>query len=137
MIDAGKHTIFVVISLVVLIVTMISYYYMETAIHFLLAGFLFGLGYGILQPLFQSFVTGTAPAPKRGAANATYLLSYDIGIGIGSLIMGVFQENIGITKGMAVTAAAYIVGGLVYILYVDKYYSKLVHLSNTENVEHT
>jgi hypothetical protein len=52
---------------------------------------LFGLGYGILQPLFQSFVTGTAPAPKRGDANAIYLLTYDIGIG--SLIMGVFQEN--------------------------------------------
>jgi predicted MFS family arabinose efflux permease len=134
MIDAGKHTIFVVISLLVLIVTMISYYFMETAIHFLLAGFLFGLGYGILQPLFQSFVTGTAPAPKRGAANATYLLSYDIGIGIGSLIMGVFQENIGITTGMAVTAAAYIVGGLVYVLYVDNYYSKLALRLKTENL---
>jgi predicted MFS family arabinose efflux permease len=134
MIDAGKHTIFVVISLLVLIATMISYYFMETAIHFLLAGFLFGLGYGILQPLFQSFVTGTAPAPKRGAANATYLLSYDIGIGIGSLIMGVFQENIGITTGMAVTAAAYIVGGLIYVLYVDNYYSKLALCLKTENL---
>jgi predicted MFS family arabinose efflux permease len=134
MIDAGKHTIFVVISLVVLIGTMISYYFMETAIHFLLAGFLFGLGYGILQPLFQSFVTGTAPAPKRGAANATYLLSYDIGIGIGYLIMGVFQENIGITTGMAVTAAAYIVGGLIYVLYVDDYYSKLALHLRTEDL---
>jgi predicted MFS family arabinose efflux permease len=134
MIDAGKHTIFVVISLVVLIGTMISYYFMETAIHFLLAGFLFGLGYGILQPLFQSFVTGTAPAPKRGAANATYLLSYDIGIGIGSLIMGVFQENIGITTGMAVTAVAYVVGGIIYVVYVDNYYSKLVLRLKTENL---
>jgi predicted MFS family arabinose efflux permease len=134
MIDAGKHTIFVIISLLVLIVTMISYYFMETAIHFLLAGFLFGLGYGILQPLFQSFVTGTAPALKRGAANATYLLSYDIGIGIGSLIMGVFQENIGITAGMAVTAASYVVGGLIYILYVDNYYSKLALHLKEENL---
>jgi predicted MFS family arabinose efflux permease len=134
MIDAGRHTIFVVISLVVLIGTMISYYFMETAIHFLLAGFLFGLGYGILQPLFQSFVTGTAPTPKRGAANATYLLSYDIGIGIGSLIMGVFQENIGITTGMAVTAVAYVVGGIIYVVYVDNYYSKLVLRLKTENL---
>jgi predicted MFS family arabinose efflux permease len=35
MIDAGKHTIFVVISLLLLIGTMVSYYFMETAIHFL------------------------------------------------------------------------------------------------------
>lgn len=126
MIDAGKHRIFVVICLIILILTMVSYYFMTTAFHFLLAGFLFGLGYGILQPLFQSFVTGTAPAPKRGAANSTYLLSYDIGIGIGSLVMGLFQDNIGISSGLALSAVAYIAGGLIYTLYVDKYYSKLV-----------
>lgn len=134
MIDAGKHAVFVVISLIILILTMASYYFLETAFHFLLAGFLFGLGYGILQPLFQSFVTGTSPAPKRGAANATYLLSYDIGIGIGSLVMGFFQENIGITTGLALTAIAYIAGGLIYVLYVDNYYSKLALHLKTENL---
>ncbi|WP_243112228.1 MFS transporter [Anaerofustis stercorihominis] len=87
-IDNGKHKVLVYISLVILILTMVSYKFLNTGIHLLLAGFFFGLGYGILQPLFQSFVTGTTPAPKRGVANATYLLSYDIGIGIGSLLMG-------------------------------------------------
>jgi predicted MFS family arabinose efflux permease len=133
LIDAGRHAIFVAISLIVLIITMASYYFMETAFHFLFAGFLFGLGYGILQPLFQSFVTGTSPAPKRGAANATYLLSYDIGIGIGSLVMGIFQDSLGITAGMAVTAVCYIIGGLIYALYVDKYYAKLAMRLKTED----
>lgn len=64
MIDAGKHKILVVISLIVLLLTMGSYYFMQTAVHLLLAGFLLGLGYGVLQPLFQSFVTGTSPAPN-------------------------------------------------------------------------
>lgn len=127
MIDAGKHKILVVVSLIVLLFTMASYYFMATAFHLLAAGFLLGLGYGILQPLFQSFVTGTAPAPKRGAANATYLLSYDIGIGIGSFLMGVFQEGIGLATGFAITAVAYIVGGMIYALYVDRYYEKLAH----------
>ena len=66
MIDAGKHKVLVYISLVILILTMVSYKFLNTGIHLLLAGFFFGLGYGILQPLFQSFVTGTTPAPKRG-----------------------------------------------------------------------
>lgn len=127
MIDAGKHKILVITSLIILIFTMASYYFLETAPHLLIAGFLFGLGYGILQPLFQSFVTGTTPAPKRGAANATYLLSYDIGIGIGSFIMGLFQDSIGIGRGFACTAAAYIIGGIIYAVYVDKYYSKLTY----------
>lgn len=127
MIDAGKHKILVITSLIILIFTMASYYFLETALHLLIAGFLFGLGYGILQVLFQSFVTGTTPAPKRGAANATYLLSYDIGIGIGSFIMGLFQDSIGIGRGFACTAAAYIIGGIIYAVYVDKYYSKLTY----------
>ena len=126
MIDAGKHKVLVVISLIVLLATMGSYFFMKTSVHLLLAGFLLGLGYGILQPLFQSFVTGTTPAPKRGTANATYLLSYDIGIGIGSFVMGMFQESIGLSTGFAVTAAAYLIGGIIYAAYVDRYYSKLI-----------
>lgn len=126
MIDAGKHKILVVISLIVLLFTMGSYFFMETSVHLLLAGFLLGLGYGVLQPLFQSFVTGTAPGPKRGTANATYLLSYDIGIGIGSFVMGLFQESIGLSTGFALTAVSYIIGGIIYAAYVDKYYTKLI-----------
>ena len=70
-------------------------------------------------------MTGTTPAPKRGAANATYLLSYDIGIGIGSMLMGVFQGGIGLSTGFAVTALAYVVGGIIYLGYVEGYYKKL------------
>ena len=128
MIDSGKHRVLVYASLVVLILTMASYLFMTTGIHLLLAGFLFGLGYGILQPLFQSFVTGTTPAPQRGVANATYMLSYDIGIGIGSLLMGCLQESIGLPIGFALTTIAYVFGGIVYIVYVDRYYRRL-HIS--------
>ena len=123
MIDAGKHRILVYLSLVVLILTMISYFFLTSGLHLLAAGFFFGLGYGILQPLFQAFVTGTTPGPKRGVANATYMLSYDIGIG--SLLMGCLQETIGLPLGFALTAIAYVVGGIVYIAYVDRYYRKL------------
>lgn len=131
MIDAGKHRVLVFISIVILIITMASYVFLETGAHLLVAGFFFGLGYGVLQPLFQSFVTGTTPPAKRGVANATYLLSYDIGIGIGSLLMGFMQESIGLTNGFALTAIAYVVGFIVYVAFVDGYYNRLKN-SNEE-----
>lgn len=124
-IDAGKHRVLVCASLIILILTMISYVWMETGIHLLAAGFFFGLGYGILQPLFQSFVTGTTPVQNRGVANATYMLSYDIGIGLGSLLMGFMQESIGLSNGFALTVIAYVIGAVIYITYVDGYYSRL------------
>ncbi len=123
-IDSGKHRTLVYCSLLILIITMASYMMLETGVHMLIAGYFFGLGYGILQPLFQSFVTGTAPAEKRGVANSTYMLSYDIGIGIGSLLMGFMQEPIGLTNGFALTATAYIIGWVIYVCYVDGYYQK-------------
>ncbi len=121
----GKDNKIVCISLVILILTMISYIWLDTGIHLLAAGFFFGLGYGILQPLFQSFVTGTTPVQNRGGANATYMLSYDVGIGLGSLLMGFMQESVGLTRGFALTAIAYVAGAVVYIAYVDRYYGRL------------
>ncbi len=124
-IDAGEHKALVFASIVVLILTMLSFLFLETGLHLLIAGFFFGLGYGILQPLFQSFVTGTTPGPERGVANSTYMLSYDIGIGIGSLLMGFMQEPIGLTNGFAITAVFYVVGIIVFVCCVDGYYRKL------------
>lgn len=124
-IDAGKHRVLVCGSLVILILTMISYMWLSTGFHLLAAGFFFGIGYGILQPLFQSFVTGTTPVRNRGVANATYMLSYDVGIGLGSLLMGFMQESIGLSQGFALTSIAYVAGAIVYIVYVDGYYHRL------------
>ena len=124
-IDAGKHCVLVCGSLVILILTMISYMWLSTGFHLLAAGFFFGIGYGILQPLFQSFVTGTTPVRNRGVANATYMLSYDVGIGLGSLLMGFMQESIGLSQGFALTSIAYVAGAIVYIVYVDGYYHRL------------
>lgn len=129
-IDAGHHKVLVFVSLVILILTMASYLFMTTGVHLPVAGFFFGIGYGILQPLFQSFVTGTTPAPKRGVANATYMLSYDVGIGVGSLLMGCLQETIGLPVGFALTSVAYLIGGIVYLVYVDKYYCRLKAIAN-------
>lgn len=124
-IDAGRHRVLVYSSLAVLVLTMLSYLLLNSGVHLLAAGFFFGLGYGILQPLFQAFVTGTTPAPQRGVANATYMLSYDVGIGIGSLLMGFMQESIGLPLGFALTAIAYAISGVVYLSYVDGYYRRL------------
>lgn len=111
-------------SLVVLILTMASYLFLATGAHLLAAGFFSGVGYGILQPLFQAFVTGTTPPPQRGVANATYMLSYDVGIGLGSLLMGFLQQPVGLAAGFALTAVFYVVGGGLYLGWTDGYYSR-------------
>lgn len=78
-----------------------------------------------MQPLFQSFVTGTTPGRSCGVANSTYMLSYDIGIGIGSLVHGLPCRNPSAGRGFALTAIAYIIGIVVFEAFVDDHYRKL------------
>lgn len=130
-IDSGKHLFLVCASLIILIFTMISYINLDSSVHLLIAGFLFGVGYGILQPLFQAFVTGTTPREKRGVANSTYMLSYYIGIGIGALFMGCVQEGIGLEKGFAVSSVAFVIGGVVFLCCVNKYYKSQKQIFET------
>lgn len=58
---------------------------------------------------------------------AVHLLAagFFLGIGIGSLLMDMFQESIGLSAGFAITAVAYIIGGVIYAFYVDRYYARL------------
>jgi MFS family permease len=51
----------------------------------LLAGVLYGAGYGTTQPSLQALtVRGVAPS-RRGAANATFFFAYDLGLALGSV----------------------------------------------------
>ncbi|KAL6635789.1 MFS general substrate transporter [Neocallimastix californiae] len=125
LIDQGRHKMLVYTCLLILMITLVTYYKLSTITHFLISGVFLGGCYGILQPLFQSFVTSTSPPPKRGVANATYLLSYDIGIGIGVLLNGFFQEKIGLNKGFALNGIPVIIGCIIYGIYTEKYYCRL------------
>ena len=56
-----------------------------------------------MEPVSYTHLDVYKRQPKRGVANATYMLSYDIGIGIGSLLMGFLQETLGLPVGFALT----------------------------------
>ncbi len=103
-IDSGRYTAIVICSVVLLAATTVSFQFVYQPFYLLLLGFLLGIGNGVLQPLFQSMVAAITPSNKRGSANATYMLSYDIGISVGSIFIGQVQDSLGIGKGFAITA---------------------------------
>ena len=39
--------------------------------------------------------------------------------------MGFMQESIGLSVGFALTAIAYVIGGIIYVVHVDRYYRKM------------
>jgi MFS family permease len=48
----------------------------------------YGIGYGFLQPSLQAWTVKIVDPAQRGMANAAFLNSIDLGIGIGSMLLG-------------------------------------------------
>lgn len=60
----------------------------KSMIYFIAAAVLYGIGLGAVQPSLQTMVAFHAPSSRYGAANSTFLLSSDLGFGIGAMVWG-------------------------------------------------
>ena len=64
----------------------------------LLSGFLYGTGFGGAQTTMQSLSVMHAPVERFGAANATFYIGFDLGIGFGALFAGFLSDSLGFAK---------------------------------------
>lgn len=85
---------------------------------FYAAGLPYGVCMGISIPLNQSVAVRNTPQERWGAANAMYLLANDIGIGIASIVWGIFSDTIGFSATLvcciACIAASFVVAWITY-----------------------
>lgn len=72
-----------------------TYFGAQNEILFYAAGIPYGLCLGIANPLNQAVAVKNTPAERWGAANALFLLSNDIGIGVASAVWGVVNDLAG------------------------------------------
>jgi len=62
---------------------------------FLLSAVLYGAGYGTLQPSFQAWMITLVMPESRSMANSMFLNSLDLGIALGSLLLGAVAMQTG------------------------------------------
>ncbi len=62
---------------------------------FLLVGVVYGLGFGTVQPILNALVISFSPPERRGAANATFAVAMDLGIGLGAVTLGYLAQKMG------------------------------------------
>ncbi|MFC3884115.1 MFS transporter [Bacillus songklensis] len=90
----------------------------ETALVFLLSASLIGLGWGTLFPIFQTIAIQEAPPARRGLATATFLSIFDLGIGIGSFIVGLAGTKVGFSSLYFYSSFLVLIGiGVYYLLH--------------------
>lgn len=85
---------------------------------FMIAGFLLGLGSGVIFPTFQAMVNNLVPPQRRGAANSTLFSGLDLGIGLGMLITGYLAHSIGLPHTFLIFSVLNL-GALFYFRYIS------------------
>ncbi|MEH7306676.1 MFS transporter [Neobacillus drentensis] len=93
----------------------------NSAVSFLLSAGMIGLGWGTLFPTFQTIAIQDAAPRKRGLATATFLSIYDIGIALGSFVVGLAAAKMNYSS-LYFLCSFYVLIGIVlyYFLHARK-----------------
>jgi MFS family permease len=93
----------------------------SAAVTFLVSAGLIGLGWGTLFPTFQTIAIQDAAPRKRGLATATFLSIYDIGIALGSFLVGLMVAKMDYSSLYLLCSFYVLIGAvLYYFLHIRK-----------------
>ncbi|SEL74811.1 Predicted arabinose efflux permease, MFS family [Paenibacillus sp. cl141a] len=84
------------------------------------AAILYGIGFGSAQPALQAATLRIAPENRRGAANASFMTAFDLGIGLGAIVLGLVSERIGYAYLFTVTAVSVVVSLVIFAVFVRR-----------------
>jgi MFS family permease len=84
------------------------------ALTFLVSAGMIGLGWGTLFPTFQTIAIQNAEPRKRGLATATFLSIYDIGIALGSFLVGLIAANMDFSSLYLMCSFYILIGAVLY-----------------------
>lgn len=84
---------------------------------FYVSALVIGLGNGHIFPAMQNIFMGICTKAQRGTANSTFLVSWDIGMGIGTLLGGVVADAAGFSAAFLLAAVICVAGTLFFLLH--------------------
>lgn len=86
--DSRGHGIVLVPAAALLVVSLGLLSYAHSMPMLLASALLFGLGYGAIQPTVQAWMLGGAPRSSHGMINSLFYNSIDLGVAVGSMLLG-------------------------------------------------
>ncbi len=104
LIDGYGYLPVVVPSLIIGASSLVLIFFARTVAMFSLVAVLYGLGYGILMPAFNALAVRNSSPNRRGAANATFYIALDLGIGGGAIFLGLFSNCWGLASTFLISA---------------------------------
>lgn len=84
------------------------------------AAFLYGIGYGTVQPALQAWAVNKAPADRKGMASATFFSLFDLGVGLGAMFFGFIAKYFGYSSIYITAAFSVMISIILYIIFIKK-----------------
>lgn len=76
---------------------------------FLISAFLYGMGFGFVHPSLMALLVDRVTEKTRGSAMGTFTAAFDLGIGTGSIVLGIVLQFYGF-------GIMYLLGGAIVLL---------------------
>lgn len=92
----------------------------QTLTGFMLAAVCIGMGFGSVQPCLQTLAIQRAPKARIGHATSTFFTCYDIGIALGSLLLGMVIAQQGYSFAYLICAALTLLSLAFFTFFVNR-----------------
>ncbi|NMA69424.1 MAG: MFS transporter, partial [Desulfitobacterium sp.] len=119
--DRKGYAAAVLPGIIAVLVTMFLLYFANSLSAFLVAGFIYGIGFGATQPVLQAMAVRNVPPERRGSSNATFFVGFDLGIGVGSILWGIIAELVGFQTIYLLAMIPAVIGLFVFLKASKKY----------------
>lgn len=92
--------------------------YTNSPIDLIVSAILYGFSFGLIQPSLQAWTINRSSPEKRGAANGTFFSAFDLGIGIGAILLGAYANFTSYSSMYKLSAFIFVIYLLVYGVYI-------------------
>lgn len=116
-----------ILGLSLLIVGLPLLAFSKNIVGYHLAALILGFGFGIIMATFQAIANHKVEPEKRGAANSTYLTFFDLGIGIGMLLVGYLIQVMDYSGAFILCAVIELLALFIFIFYTMPKFQRVSH----------
>src|SRR5699024_11793191 len=105
-------------GVILIFIAMLLLSWLPSTTMMLVAGALYGLGFGMVQPALQAWAVDKAPMNRKGVANATFFSFFDLGVGVGAMVFGRLAFIFNYSVIYKVAAGSVMIALLLYLFLV-------------------
>lgn len=111
-----------VIGFIALLLSFLLLFLATDYLLFMMSAVFFGIGFGIVQPTVLTMAINKVNIASRGVANGTILTAFDLGVGSGSILLGMLAKPLGLPMMYLVSCLIVLIPLVIfYIPQIEKY----------------